>query len=465
MLGAIPQYDSKALTKSRVIKNASTSILLKAPVEVRDSILRLVLGDRMIHIKYMALQDFKGISWPESKDADKKAFEAGFYSAFCVAKKSEQEAYDEANRSSGDFQPNEDPNHIEPCKDRHKDCLIRVFPRDKIPAETMQGRLTFDKNLSVLAVCRLLYEESNNILWQTNTFAFDDPQSFRSFNTSMNASQKHKLKRIHIRMNVAIDQEFFDWAPYGPWAKVLVPRLLTPLHNLSVLHLSFDQYCSMRSISQHKLQFSHTESQNRMKHDMDAILGLRLLPWKDVKNSNHGKHVTVIISDDATTHFPILGSRWTKNQKLEIAEEFRARLAAPNSGEIHEVEAAADQEAKRLKNEKSRRAMIRCLENLVTDLKLKVNGAKQKAEDRRAQANKRRAKQDDAMGKGLKTIDTLIKSVAYHTNGAEKAEVRHEKLSENLTSCEAELAKSLADPSYTPNKYVRWCTMYEYMSD
>ena len=109
--------------------------------------------------------------------------------------------------------------------------------------------------------------------------------------------------------------------------------------------------------------------------------------------------------------------------------------------------------------------MIRCLENLVTDLKLKVNGAKQKAEDRRAQANKRRAKQDDAMGKGLKTIDTLIKSVAYHTNGAEKAEVRHEKLSENLTSCEAELAKSLADPSYTPNKYVRWCTMYEYMSD
>ena len=268
-------------------------------------------------------------------------------------------------------------------------------------------------------------------------------------------------------MNVAIDQMSFDWETYGPWAKAVVPRILTPLHNLSVLHISFDQYCWMSSLSHNipTLQSTHTDSQNRMKHDMDAVLGLRLLPWKDTNNPNHGKHVTVIVSDDASTHLPIIGSRWTKDQKLQVAEEFRARLAAPNSGEIHKAEAAADQEAKRLKNEKSRRAMIRCLEALVTNLKLEVNGAKEKAEDRRAEANRRRAKQDHAMGKGLKTIDTLIKSAAYHTNRAEKAEVRHEKLFEKLTGCEAELAKSLADSSYTPNKHVPWCTMHEYMSD
>ena len=419
----------------------------------------------MIHIKYMTSP--KGISWPESKDADENAFKPGLYSAFCVAEKSEQEAYDEANHSSGNAQPSEDPMHIEPCKDRHKDCLIRVFLWDKISAEKLQGRLTFDKDLSVLAVCRLLYEESNNVLWQTNTFAFDDPECFRAFNASMNPSQKHKIKRIHIRMNVAIDQKWYDWENYGPWAKVLVPRILTRLHNLSVLHLSFDQCCIMSSDAQNipVFQFSNTDSQHRMKHDMDAILGLRLLPWKNMKNPNHGKHVTVIVSDDATTHLPIICSRWTKIQKLEVAEELRARLAAPNSGEIHEAEVAAKQEAKRLKNEKSRRAMIRCLETLVTNLNLEVNGAKDKAEERRAEAIRRKAKQDDAMGKSSRTMDRLMKSATYHGNRAEKAEVRHEKLSEKLAACEAELATSLEDSSYTPNKHVSWSTLHNYLSD
>ena len=430
---------------------------------MRDNILRLVVGDRMIHIKYIAPEDIKWITYPDFKDADGKPFEAGFYSAFCAAGKSEQEAYDDANRSSG---VKDDPNYIEACKDRHADCLIQALA-GSISVEKMQGRLTFDKDLSVLAVCRLLYEESNNILWQTNTFAFDDPQSFRRFIASMNASQKRKLKRIHIRMNVPIDQLCYDWEGYGPWAKAMVPRILTPLHNLSVLHLSFDQYCWLSSLSPNflALKFSHTDSQNRMKHDMDAILGLRLLPWKDMKNPNHGKHVTVIVSDDETTHLPIIGSRWTKSQKLEVAEAFRARLAAPNSGDIHVAEVAANQEAKRLKNEKSRRAMIRCLEAFITDLKLKVNGAKEKAEDRRAEADRRKAKRDDAIGKGLKTVDALTKSTTNHINRAKKAEAGHEKLSEQLAGCETELAKSLADPSYTPNKHVPWCTMHGYMSD
>ena len=417
----------------------------------------------MIHIEYMTSEDLKWVTLHESQDGDQKYFEAGFYSAFCVAEKSEQEAYDEANRPS---KANGDPYYIESCKDRHANCLTRVNAFN-IEAEKLQGRLTFDKDLSVIAVSRLLYEEGNNILWQTNTFAFDDPESFRTFNASMIAPQKHKLKRIHIRMNVAIDRNSFDWEGYGPWTKAVVPRMLTPLHNLSILHISFDQYCWTSSLFQNMYQrdLSPTDSQCRMKHDMDALLPLRLLPWKNIRNPNHGKHVTVIISDDVSTHLPTNGSRWTKDQKLQVAEEFRARLAAPNSGEIHNAEAAADQEAKRLKNEKSRRAMIRCLENVVTGLKLKVDGAKEKAEHRRAEAKWRRAKEDDAIGKGLKTVDTLTKSANYHANRAEKAETKYEKLSEKLAGCDAELAKSLADPCYTPNKNVPWCTLHEYLSD
>ena len=465
LLGATPQCDGETLTKRRVLKNTSTSILLKAPVEVRDKILRLVLGDGMIHIQYLREVDWNRIVRVESVDAGEKPLEVGLYSAFCVAEKSEQEAYDEANRSSKHVQPNED---VEACKDRHKDCLIRRPPYDQVSYEKLQqGRLSFDKHLSVLAVCRLLYEESNNVLWQTNTFAFDDPQSFKSFITSMNASQKHKLKMIHIRMNVPIDRQLFDFEGYGPWAKAITPRILPSLHNLSVLHLSFDQYCGLSDLSQalHRDPFLHTDSEKRMKHDMDATLGLRLLPWKNLKNSNHGKHVTVIFSDDVSTHLPIIGSRWTKDQKLELAEEFRARLAAPNSGEIHVAEVAANQEAKRLKNEKSRRAMIRCLEATISNQKIKVNAAKKAAEDLRAEADRRVAKQDDAILKGLKSVETRTISATYFNNRAEKAEERHEKDLEKLAGCEEELAKSLAETSYTPKKHVPWSYMHEYMSD
>ena len=66
----------QATDKGRVTKNATTSILLKAPLQVRDIILRFVLGDRIIHIKY-ATQDPEKISWPKPKDADEKAAEGG----------------------------------------------------------------------------------------------------------------------------------------------------------------------------------------------------------------------------------------------------------------------------------------------------------------------------------------------------------------------------------------------------
>ena len=63
----------------------------------------------MIHIELMTLEGLRWVTCPESQDADNKIFEAGFYSAFCVAEKSEREAYDEANRTS---RANGDPYYI-----------------------------------------------------------------------------------------------------------------------------------------------------------------------------------------------------------------------------------------------------------------------------------------------------------------------------------------------------------------
>ena len=203
---------------------------------MRDNILRYVLGDRLIHIKYfkahfqhqhprstLSLSD--SLPQPHAtlpavpslkkegeaihtkkEDEEAKAVSGKLCSAFCVATKSEQEAYDDANRSSGNVPATEDQDHIETCKGRHKDCLMCGNKQEETVLSKLQaGPLTFTTNLSVLAVCRLLYEESNNILWQTNTFSFDNSDSFVKFCSSMNLSQKHKLKKIHISMPMEID--------------------------------------------------------------------------------------------------------------------------------------------------------------------------------------------------------------------------------------------------------------------
>ena len=307
---------------------------------MREKILRFVLGDRLIHIQYLSATSFAkwlGSDSNDSNDSKNESSKGRLCSAFCVAEKTEQEAYDEVNHSFRKAQAINDPSHIATCKDRHKDCLTCGFTDWQLPIEKLQGeRLTFDNNLSVLAVSRQLYEESNNILWQTNVFSFDRSECFIIFIRSMNLAQKRKLKKIHLRLDVAIDTKFVAW---GYWPQAIAQRVLTPLKNLKVVHLSIDQFCVWDTPL-----ISTTSPQLRVGEFMDRMLGLRLLPWKNKENPNQGKHVTVVISDDASTHSGNATPHWTQTQKLEAAEEFRLRLAAPNSAEIHTAERKAMEE-------------------------------------------------------------------------------------------------------------------------
>ena len=438
---------------------------------MRDNILRLVLGDRLIHIQHVEADQLARLFSSESINTDKESAQDGLYSAFCVAEKSEQEAYDEVNRSFGNVQMTEDPYYIEPYKDRHKNCLMRCYRWSDLPAGGLQAeRLTFSKDLSILAVCRLLYEESNNVLWQTNTFSFDNDESFRLFNASMNPSQKHKLKKIHFSMDVIIDSS--DRYQYihtcKPWAGAIVPRILTPLKNLKVLHLSFNQYCTYSAANSQRL-LSHTDSQHYAAHQMETMLGLRMLPWKDIDNMDRGKHVTVIVGDDASTHSETITPRWTKAEKLEAAEKLRARLAAPNSAFIHKEEEVAAkvsrERAERRFAPKERRAIIRCLQARTENYQRLVDEAQETVEDCRADVDGWTASKDQLMKDGAKIEDTLEEALARSTAKAEVAETRHEKLSGKLVDYQADLASFLADPKHPPGKYGDWVSLQAYFSD
>ena len=400
----------------------------------------------MIHIQYITAGDLAETSWSKSKDANGEPAESGLFSAFCVAEKSEQQAYDEANHCSEKAQAAIDSDDIEPCKDRHGDCLmcgVKEMPVDRLEEEC----LTFDKDLSVLAACRLLYEESNNILWQTNTFSFDDPLSFKMFVASMNQSQKHKLKEIHTRMDITINKRSSKADVSASWAKVVVPRMLMPLQNLKVLHLSFDQHCLITRKRLNIPRLSSEDSQRRVKNDMDAMLGLRMLPWKDMTDANRGKHVTVIISDNTSTHSEDATPRWTKDQKLKAAELLRARLAAPNSAEIHEAEYPITKEAKQRLKEKRRRALIRSIDAYWETIPSQMDEVQQTAERRRAEAKQYGGAFRYTRGESAQS-STLYKNLYRKSNG-----------------CRNQLSKMEEDPSYTPRSNMGWKDPEEYLSD
>ena len=392
---------------------------------MRDIILRFVLGDRMIHIQYVT-EDPEKILWPKLEDADQRAAEGGLCSAFCVAGKSEQEAYDEANHCSGTDQASEDPKSIQPCKERHKDCLMCGSKQSEMLVEGLQGeRLTFDKDLSVLAVCRLLYRESNNILWQTNTFSFHHALSFKLFNAGMHPSQKHKIKKVHFSINVPIDSESIRSLIFAGWEKATAPRVLAPLKNLNVLHLSFDQCCCEPSSGLH---IPSTDCQLRVRHDMD--------------NVHRGNHVTVIVSDDTSTHWEIATPRWTKSQKLNAAEKIRARLAAPNSAEVHDAEKDAEQEEKQRCTKRARRVFSRSIQTLIACFEPSVREAKEIAKQDRLKADWWMASHHHATDSQYHATQK-----AYYTDLAERSEEQHQRFYGRLVNLQAVLASIMLGPS------------------
>ena len=411
------------------------------PAEVLDNILRFLLGDRMIHICHFKHYELKQIlptsAWRAVPD------HGSIVAAFCVADRSEQQAYNEAIQSEV-VQTNEDSDYIQTCKDRHRGCLMCNRGEKKhAVAVRRAGRLTFNSNLSVLAVCRLLYEESNNILWQTNTFSFDDPFAFQSFLASMNSSQKHKLKKIHISMPVKLDETRFRTPHSTDWANVISPRVLTPLINLNIIHLSFDQHnLDPKSYS---FPMSPAAYHDGANFKMEMMLGLRLLPWKDMKNANRGKHVTVVISDDITP-YDATTLRWTKAQKLEAAEKLRARLAAPDAAEIHEVETKAAMIAKEEKEqrqiEKDGRAYVRNRQDLITKLQSQVENARAEVESQAKDEALCKSRYEDTYKKGLMSEKIYSYRNAIYMNARKKVE----KMTAKLARMKAEVADLQAHP-------------------
>lgn len=359
-------------------KNAATSPLLLLPPEVREKILIHLLGDNLIHIKYLdtsalwyantardevlrlgATEDVKSEQSPspglpnssDNNDEDdygivspfpyltaplvtEQPYQTAFRHAICVAKKSEQSAYEEAVSGHVTVPKWElSPDHYVPsCEGRHLDCkMCGSGPRFLLEEEKQHLRV----DLNVLGVCRQLYEEANHLLWATNTFSFEDPKTFGRFFRSLNPAQKRNLTRLHITADIGELAAYYYTSAYqrarwdnNYWGSVLKIANLNMLRGVQALHLCINQ--GFECLSQGR-GHSITAAEERINYcqeaDMEVILRLRALPLK---------HVTVMMSDNAERldNAGWSSLRWTAAKKKEYAESVHLQLMDPKGAEL-----------------------------------------------------------------------------------------------------------------------------------
>ena len=287
-------------------------------------------------------EDSDGMGLPfrysRTAPATDQLYRTAFRHAICLAKQSEQSAYDSFVSGDADVPEGESPDHyVASCKLRHAACRMCGDGPMYLLKED-RGALRVD--LNVLGVCRQLYEEGNHLLWATNTFSFEDPKTFGKFFGSLNPAQKRKLSKIHISTDIgglsSYHSSAYQRARWDStyWGKGLKIANLNMLRGVQTLHLCLQQ--AINFIPRTTILNAGAEDviKSALDPDMEIILRLRALSVK---------HVTVVVSDDPAKLNKLDGRdlRWTVVKKNEYAESIRAQLVDPDGAELVKAEAEA----------------------------------------------------------------------------------------------------------------------------
>lgn len=305
-----------AATKAIIQRNASTSPLLKLPGEIREMIFSLVVGHQLIHLLYLPTQ-------------------GRFRHTVCTATTSEDEAYEEFMTGHGHIPANDSAQFYSiTFKERHVHCKSwsrednRFFDAEQ---QRLFRLMSADErrkpmlDLSILGVCRQIYEEANVLLWTTNTFSFEDTTTFRTFVDGLHSTQRKKLARIHID---------FAWVLFSAheWERSLRPLLLSKLDGLRTLHATFDQYFGYHS------DILLSPSPSVVHYELPVLEPLSRMQKLPLE------HVTVVVGDHIKAQYPQRDmSRWTITKKREVAKGLRSKLLDPNGPAVLAAEMKAEE--------------------------------------------------------------------------------------------------------------------------
>lgn len=333
--------------------------------------------------------------------------------AICVANQSERSAYQETVSGHANVPEHDSPDfYIASCDERHSACSM-------CGSGDMFLRQDRKVDLNVLGVSRQLYEEANVLLWTTNTFSFDDPQSFEKFFGSLNPAQKRNLTNIHINAHIG---DYFStlttvhqrsrWDELY-WGKALKMSNLRMLQGVQVLHLcmnlGYQGYFPTLSKDASEEQIVRNQ-----QADMEPILRLRALSVKKV---------TVIVSDEAKSleEDGRIAPRWTVMRKNEYAESVRKQLVDDKGAERVKAEAEAANLARKTATRDSAIAIVKIYKKMVKEKQAEVDRLTEWASIEEASAVVAQRKVDESPKKGLKKYATLLRAAEKQREAAANA--------------------------------------------
>ena len=290
------------------------SSLLKLPAEIRQRIFQLVVGGQLIHVKH----DDSLVHNNHPCDAGWPWKSHRFHHAVCVSHESNSD-HDHSQHGYQDAAVAEYATHQSlSCDHLHSECRLRSM--DNIFGMIEEERVRLRMDLSILLVCQQIHDEATFVLWNTNTFSFDEEVTFEKFVDGLSQTQKDTMANLHI-------QHGYGDSTTAWWKKVMRLSLITSLRGLRTFHLSLYEDMRPGSLQQHNREYSHYDF-------TEPILRLQLLPLK---------HVKVTISDSNNNRHSLGNNEWTVEMKRDIVEYVRNQLLHPTKAELMAAESRARQ--------------------------------------------------------------------------------------------------------------------------
>lgn len=306
-----PRIRVQPLTGCYSIKgNALTSPLLRLPLEIRNKIWSEVLGDRLVHLRYLYDDDHDfetneelhvSIHWSYELQA---RYGSAWRHLVCEEDCPENKEEEKLTTSDGEVFSTRP----------HRLCESNLN-YDPIKPNMIYGDRYCEfhemMRLSVLRSCRQIYVEANQILWTTNTFSFTDGTALKRFMMTRTINQKRLIKSLRLQM---------EWDMYTAkeWNSALNMALVRSLSGLRRLRLRIDQRMEARTYEcARRNNFLYTSLL------CESLQKISTLPLTEVevvvKNPQYW-------SEDGL---------WTKADREEFAEVLRKLLLNPEGAEIY----------------------------------------------------------------------------------------------------------------------------------
>jgi hypothetical protein len=167
-------------------------------------------------------------------------------------------------------------------------------------------------HLQVLRTCRQIYLEASRVLWNTNTFSFDDPNVLKMFMNNRKTAQKQLLRKLHLDMT-------WHWGfQKRAWEKALTLTLIRSLKGLRTFHLYIEQ-----SLLNQEADWEDTPAwETDLLNDMyfEDVMKLKILPLETV---------TVNITNGSGANERGGQLQWPLAGRTEWAERLKSQLLDP----------------------------------------------------------------------------------------------------------------------------------------